>query len=238
MRNAFKHALIVAMTLLVLTASALPVVATAGNVRYSGDAGQFIFTPGTDHSPTDLFPNFKDVMPGDTLRQTIAVHNDASDGAYVNIYLRALGAQEDGQSGQFLSQLSLSVKVGESRLFDAPAHESAQMSDWVLLGTLQSGGSAQLDVELNVPVTLDNQFMSQIGCLDWQFMVEEFPVGDPDMPVDPDEPVDPELPDVPKTGDQVPTGLFLWLFTGSGAAIVLLLWLMLRRREEREQDDD
>lgn len=254
MRSCFKRVLVGLMTLFVLAANALPTAAAPGNVRYSGDAGQFIFAPGTEHSPTDLFPNFKDVMPGDTLSQPITVRNDASNKVDVKIYLRALGAQEDGASGEFLSQLTLNVKAGESILFDAPAHQTAQLNDWVLLASLRSGGSVELDVELKVPVTLDNRFMSRIGLLDWQFMVEEFPVEDPDQPpvapddpskpddpdkpIDPNQPVDPdkpEHPDVPKTGDTVRIGLFFGLFITSGALMLLLLALLCKGRKREEE---
>ena len=240
-----KRVLVGLMTLFVLAANALPAAAAQGNVRYSGDAGHFIFAPGTQHSPTDLFPDFKDIMPGDTLSQFITVRNDASNKVHVNVYLRALGAQEDVASSEFLSQLTLKVQAEESLLFDAPADQTAQLNDWVLLGSLQSGGSVELDVELSVPVALDNRFMSQIGFLDWQFMVEEFPVDDPDQPVDPDTPSDPDQPDkpdgpqkpdVPKTGDAVHVGLFLGLFVGSGALILFLLALLLHNGRKRGKE--
>jgi len=178
--------------------------AHASNVTYSGDAGQFVFAPGGEHSVTDLFTDFKDVMPGDTITQTITLRNNASDKVDVKVYMRALGAHED--SKEFLSQLSLTVATGEGKLFDAPADQTAQLTDWVELGTLYSGGTVELNVTLSVPVTLDNRFMNQVGLLDWQFMVEEYPVDeeDPDKPVDPDDPdkpVDPDDPDKPVDPD-------------------------------------
>ena len=59
--------------------SVLPVYAADGKVTYSGNAGNFVFEPGSEHSLTDLFPNFKGVMPGDTLTQKITVKNDADN---------------------------------------------------------------------------------------------------------------------------------------------------------------
>lgn len=225
-----------ALTVLVLLSGRLTAAAANGNVTYSGDAGQFVFAPGSDQSVTDLFPGFKDVMPGDTLTQTILVRNGASDKVDVKFYLRVLGAHEDSQD--FLSRLSVSVAAGETELFKAPADQKAQLTDWVELGELGSGGEMALDVTLHVPTSLDNQYMEQVGYLDWQFMVEEFPVEQPDQPEDPDQPdepgkpVDPGKPDVPKTGDNVNVGLFAGLFVGSGLLLAVLLW-RLKKKEKK-----
>lgn len=207
------------LTVLVLLSASLTAAAN-GNVTYSGDAGEFIFQPGSDLSVSDLFPEFKDVMPGDTLTQTILVRSNASDKVSTKIYLRALGAHENSQD--FLSQLSLSVAAGETELFKAPANEKAQLTDWVELGTFSGGGEVTLDVSLHVPVSLDNRHMEQVGYLDWQFMVEETEVEEP------------EKPESPKTGDTVPVGLFLGLFAGSGALILLVLWLLLKKKKKEQ----
>ena len=237
------------LVVLALLFGSLTAVAANGNVTYSGDAGEFIFQPGSDQSVTDLFPGFKDVMPGDTLTQTILVRNDASDKVNVKIYLRALGAHEE--SREFLSQLTLVVRAGDSELFHAPSDQTAQLSDWVELGGVGSGGEVALTVMLQVPVTLDNRFMDTAGYLDWQFMVEEFPVeqpddpnqpDDPDKPIDPnqpdepDKPVAPGKPDVPKTGDNVNVGLFTGLFVSSGLLLAVLLWLLLKKKEKRSDE--
>ena len=242
-----KHFTTCVLAVLVLLSGSLTAAAATGNVTYSGDAGEFVFQPGSDQSVTDLFPEFKDVMPGDTLTQTILVRNDASDKVSVKIYLRALGAHEDSQD--FLSQLSLSVAAGETQLFKAPADEKAQLTDWVELGTFSGSGEVMLDVALHVPVSLDNRYMDQVGYLDWQFMVEELEATKPDQPDQPDEPDvpdqpdkpdepggpdQPQKPDVPKTGDPVRIGLFLGLFVGSGALILLVLWLLLKKKKQEQ----
>ena len=210
---------LLAIVLIFLLCCSVPVVAQEGTVTYSGDSGEFIFTPGSSQSPTDLFPEFKDVMPGDTLMQKITVRNDASKEVKVMIYLRALGAQADSEA--FLSQLGLKVRASEDNemayMFDAAASETAQLSDWVCLGTLYSGGEVNLDVLLDVPVTLDNAYSGQTGYLDWEFKVEE-------LPVDPDDPV-------PPTGDTFNLPLWLGIFGGT-SCLLILLFILRKRREE------
>jgi len=197
----------------------MPVSAADGNVTYSGDAGNFIFVPGREHSPTDLFPNFKDVMPGDSITQPITVKNDASNKVKVKIYMRSLGAHAD--SVEFLTKLRLRVeKSGENAMgymFDAAASETAQLTDWVCLGTLYSGGEVNLNVILDVPVELDNAYQEQIGYLDWEFMIEEFEI----------EPTDPEPP---KTGDDFAIWLWPGLMLLSICGLVVLI--ITRKREK------
>ena len=162
------------LTLIMIFNVAISVSAADGNLIYSGNSGNFIFEPGSDYSPTDLFPNFKDVMPGDTLTQRIVVKNNAKKS--VKISMRALGAHEN--SVDFLSKLNLYVeKVTDTPLFEATADQTAQLTEWREIGVLAASGEAELDVGLQVPTDLDNNYQELVGYLDWEFMVEEIDDG-------------------------------------------------------------
>lgn len=102
MKKTMKSVFCALLSLLMLVCMAVPAFAADASVQYEGDAKKFIFAPGSDESPTDLFDNFKGVMPGDTLTQKITVKNDASNQVKVKIYLRSLGAQEGDEA--FLSR--------------------------------------------------------------------------------------------------------------------------------------
>ena len=207
---------------LLVFSAVLPVSAANGKVTYAGQAEQFIFEPGSEYSPTDLFPNFKGVMPGDTLTQQITVRNDAAKEVKVKIYIRSLGAHED--SVAFLSQLGLTVRKSVDNemayMFDAAADETAQLTDWVCLGTLYSGGEVNLDVVLSVPVELDNAYQDQIGYLDWEFMIEEYPV-------------EPDDPKPPLTGDD--SNVWLWVAVLVGALVLSMILFVIWRRKERKE---
>lgn len=200
---------------LALCLSLAPAAMADSSVTYKGQAEKFVFAPGSDYSPTDLFENFKGVMPGDTLTQKIDVRNAADEKVNVKIYMRALGAKSGSE--EFLSQMTLNVKAMDgAELFDAPADQTAQLSDWVCLGTFKSGANTTLDVSLNIPITMGDDFQQAIGYLDWEFMVEEFPVDDTN----------------PKTGDETPIALYVTVCAVSAAAIIVLL---LTRRKKEEQ---
>ncbi len=181
-----KRLISLTVALILALASVISASAISGEVRYNGNAKQFIFNPGSEYSPTDLFPEFKSVMPGDSISQKITVRNDKSNDCKVKIYMRALGAHED--SVAFLKKLDLRVEKAEDNemgyMFDAAASRKAQLKKWKYLGTLYSGGEVNLNVILDVPVELGNEYSEKVGYLDWEFKVEELPVeeGDPKPP--------------------------------------------------------
>ena len=217
MYTLLKKLMILLGALLLTMAMTLSALAS-GTVTYDGDAQKFIFEPGSKYSPTDLFSEFKGVMPGDKLTQLVQIKNDTSNEVKIKLYMRALGAKEGSE--KFLSQLKLQVsQEGESNLFDAPADQTAQLTEWVYLGTFYSGAEIDLNITLDVPITLGNEYQDAIGYLDWQFKVEE-------LPVEPDDPQPPE------TGDTSQMVLYAALAAASGLMLIVVAVLLWRRKAE------
>ena len=190
----------------------------AGTVTYSADSSKFIFEPGSSHSPTDLFTEYKGLMPGDSVRQDITVKNDSSYGVKVKLYVRSHGAHED--SVDFLSKLHLTVAKSENNemayMFDAAADQTGGMTDWVYLGTLYSGGEVNLILNLDIPIELGNEYQDAIGYIDWEFKAEE-------LPIDPDD------PKPPQTGDN--SNLYLYALRASVSGIALVILIPKRKKD-------
>lgn len=200
---------------LILVSGFAVTASAAGSVTYQESASKFIFAPGSDKSPTDLFENFKNVMPGDSLTEQIVIKNDKANKVKIKVYLRSKGAQEN--TDDFLEVLNLTVKAKENVLFNAPADETAGLTDWTYLGTVYSGGEITLDLTLTADIEkMTNDHADKIGYIDWEFKIEELPV----------EPSDPS----PSTGDTM--NIILWggLMIASCAAIFFLI--LAKRKKE------
>ena len=218
MKQIAKLCTFVLLTML-MCALTIPAFA-AGTVTYDGDADKFIFAPGGEKSPTNLFGDFQNVMPGDTRTEQIVIQNDTSNKVKIKVYLRSQGAQEDTED--FLSQLNLTVRQkDDSVLFAAPADETAQLTDWVYLGTVYSGGKITLDVTLEVPITLSDEYQDKVGYVDWEFKIEELPVS-------------PSDPNAPKTGDNGDVFLYFGMLVISVSSVALLLYAMKRRGKKED----
>ena len=220
MKRIMKRVFTLLAAVLVLASMSVTAFA-AGTVTYDGDAKKFIFEPGSEYSPTDLFTDFKGVMPGDSITQKVYIKNDVSNNVKIRLYIRSLGAKEGSED--FLSKLNLRVSQnGDSNLFDAPADQSAQLTEWVYLGTFYSGAEIALNVTFDVPIELDNEFQEAAGYLDWQFKVEE-------LPVEPDD------PKPPYTGDTAQLTLYVTLAVICGVGLIYLV-IFKRRRKKAKTD--
>ena len=174
-------------------------------VTYTGsDENSFAFMPGSTYSETDLFDNFKNVMPGDRLTQTITITNEDKDSDYIKVWLGAmlhddntdlspavlaeLSADERRQAESelaymrdFLGQLTLTVwngteKTDENIIYAGHPNSLGDgfESENVLLGQINKGSSITLTAELQVPITLDNKYANRIGEVLWVLVIEEY----------------------------------------------------------------
>ena len=195
------------LALVLLTGAAL---ADDTAVRYEGGAEKFVFLPGSSYSDSDLFDNFKNVLPGDVIDQKITVSN--STGKQVRIYMRAEPVSDADKD--FLDQLRLTVKSGDSTIFEGTAGEQDGLAKNTLLGTFKKDGSVELTATLTVPADLGNAYMGREGRVPWTFLVEEIPVDD-----------------TPQTGDWF--SLPIWLALAAAAAFVLAVAIVLNRRARK-----
>lgn len=188
MKNALKRFSLLVLVVVLVANMGVTAFAAGSSITFKGFDEGFQFQPGSEYTATDLFGNFKDVMPGDVLTEEITFTNAAEDCDYVNLYLRAIAHDETenplstnvaaketvATMTEFLAQLSMKVWHGSELIYEASPDELDGLKENVFLGTFRSGETTTLTVELTVPIELGNEFANRVGEVDWVFHVEGF----------------------------------------------------------------
>lgn len=172
------------LTVMVLMSCVISVSAEDGTVTIK--TKDIEFGPGSSYTDTDLFDNFKGVMPGDTLTQKIVIKNDLTKYDYVKVYLRAVphGASNTPEtkdlsaadSKAFLDNMTMTVKTAKGKTIYSgkPWSASDGLEEKVLVATINKKKTSSLTAELVVPIEMDETYMNKMGEVDWEFTVEGF----------------------------------------------------------------
>lgn len=105
MKKSMKKLLSLVMVIAALAALTVPALAADAVVSRQGTNGLVIETTGSGYTDTDLFGNFKNVMPGDELTENITIKNNVSGFDYVKLYIRAEAHDEEGTRSPTASPL-------------------------------------------------------------------------------------------------------------------------------------
>lgn len=184
MKNGIRRISTLLMALALVLSLSVP--AFASSVTFEGKSKGFALDGHNQLTATDLFGNFKNLMPGDSVSETITIQNVARDCDYIKLYIRAVPhGSGNGLSGEvaeiedsvasmqdFLSQLYMEVYQGSSRIYSGSPDELDGFRDNVYLGQYKKNQGTTLTVTLNVPADLDNEYAFRAGEVDWVFTVE------------------------------------------------------------------
>lgn len=192
MKRTFKSISVLILAVILLLSMSITAFAADKKITFKGTVEGFDFGSGSEYTSTDLF-NFKNVMPGDQLSETIAIENAAEDCEYINLYMKAVVHDEndnplsydkqfaasEGKKDEtvatmqdFLKQLTMRIYNGTDLIYESTPDQAGALADHVLLGSLQKGEAANLTVELDVPETLGNDYANRVGEVDWVFLAE------------------------------------------------------------------
>lgn len=197
LKNIVKTTSSLLLALMTVMGISMTAFAADSSVTFK-DGKLTVFEPGSAYTNSDMFDNFKGVMPGDTRSEEITVQNKSKDYDYIKVYMRAVLHDESGNPisekvlnelrnderreqiseaaymYDFLSQLSMTVKNGTDEIYNASPDELAGLVKNVYLGTLRKDQSLKLNVELAVPIEMGNEYANRIGEVDWVFVVEGY----------------------------------------------------------------
>ena len=159
-------------------------------VTYDHKEKGFIFdnvTKMEGNEYPNLFTELAELMPGDSRDQDIRVQVQNLSGGTVYMYLRTedmwadkpeeITQAEADAYAALMEQIKLEVKQGETVL------TSGDLKNGVLLGKLRANDGVDLNVTVEVPITVGNEFQKFHGEIGWVFTAEYH--SDPITPVGP-----------------------------------------------------
>ena len=200
-----KLTMIVALVLVVALAAGLGIWATGEEniptvTYYDGTDGtnaHFTFTHTGKGSDTNLFPNFSDCMPGDSLTQTIRVQADSKNGVQgAKIYLRAeIDGDASAKEGSaityndVLDHISMTVSKNgvvlasnkTAKLFSQLDASEGLKSNVFIAEVSPKTDPVDLDVTIEVDPAMGNAFQEAAAHIAFVFSVEDNEVPPPPL---------------------------------------------------------
>lgn len=144
-------------------------------VMLNGKTADFeISDAGTaQNGNSDLFVGMKELMPGDSVKNTITVGvKNFSDLKVkdVTIFAKAVENSEKGDYKAIVNakDVEFSVTKEGDEVF-------TKLGEPVSLGTFTANGSMELDVTIKIKETAGNELQDLFGSIDWQFYIQSGP---------------------------------------------------------------
>ena len=183
MKNLLKRLLMLTLAAVMVLSMSTTALAADRTITFTGAKTGFDFAPGSTYTASDLFDNFKNVMPGDKLEQKVTIVHKAADCDYIKVYMRV--EPHDAKNKPqvdveltdmqaFLSKLTMRIYNGDKLIYQSSPDKAGNLADNTFLGVVDKDQKVTLRVELEVPKDLDNTYANRIGEMDWVFTAEGF----------------------------------------------------------------
>lgn len=194
-------------------------------IAYDGNARQLTVSGVTASSgEPDLFPAFKDLMPGDEREQQIEIRATGVK-SQVRVFVRAV---VDHETAHLLSPITLTATVGDASAgwlqTGTPGSVFARPTQ---VATFTGDGSTVLNLQLSVPTSVGNELADASKTIRWEVTAED---DGETIPAQPAGSKKPSLFGLAATGDN---SLALLLTLLTLAIIAFMAALLLSRRDKR-----
>ena len=198
------------------------------SVDYDGTARQL--TVSGVEAPSggvDLFPAFKDLMPGDTREQSIKIEAKGVQGQ-VSIFVRAVVDEDTARALEPIS-LTAAVDTGPSSGLLETGTPASVFAKTAKVATFAVDGNATLDLRLSVPTSVGNELADASKTIRWEIMAED-DSGELDaVPARPEPAWKSIFSQLTQTGDSIALGALVAVLVIAAIGIALAVW----RRNKR-----
>ena len=221
----FLRCVVAVVFCIVTLAAPVRAFADTPTIAYDGNARQLTVSGASGSSgEPDLFPAFKDLMPGDVREQQIEIRATGVK-SQVRVFVRAVVDQE---TADMLSPITLTATVGDASASwlqtGTPGSVFAQPTQ---VATFTSDGSTVLNLRLSVPTSVGNELADASKTIRWEITAED---DGETIPAQPAGSKKPSLFGLAAMGDN---SLALLLTLLTLAIIAFMAALILSRRNKR-----
>lgn len=211
-----------------LLAPASAYAADTPSIAYDGNARQL--TVSGVEAPSggvDLFPAFKDLMPGDTREQPIKIEAKGVQGQ-VSIFVRAVVDEDTARALEPIS-LTATVSAGPSSGVLETGTPTSVFAETTKIVTFATDGNATLDLRLSVPTSVGNELADASKTIRWEITAED-DSGELDaVPARPEPAWKSIFSQLTQTGDSIALGALVAVLVVAAIGIALAVW----RRNKR-----
>lgn len=211
-----------------LLAPASAYAADTPSIAYDGNARQL--TVSGVEAPSggvDLFPAFKDLMPGDTREQPIKIEAKGVQGQ-VSIFVSAVVDEDTARAPEPIS-LTATVSAGPSSGVLETGTPTSVFAETTKIATFATDGNATLDLRLNAPISVGNELADASKTIRWEITAED-DSGELDaVPARPEPAWKSIFSQLTQTGDSIALGALVAVLVIAAIGIALAVW----RRNKR-----
>ncbi len=222
----FLAAALFSAALLLAPSSAYAV--DAPSIVYDGNARQL--TVSGVEAPSggvDLFPAFKDLMPGDTRNQLIKIEAKGVQGQ-VSIFIHAVVDEDTPRALEPIS-LTAAVSAGPSSNVLETGTPASVFAETARVATFAADGNATLDLRLSVPTSVGNELADASKTVRWEITAED-DSGELDaIPARPEPAWKSIFSQLTQTGDSIALGALVAVLAVAAIGIAIAVW----RRNKR-----
>ncbi|MFT3951941.1 MAG: hypothetical protein QM689_08380 [Oscillospiraceae bacterium] len=204
-----------------------PAETTDTAVQFKNPTDGFRF----DADGGDLFANFKNLIPGETVAQTVKISNDYDEPTDIYFYARFTESTDENKAlvEKLLKDYAV-ITIADADgnvIYTGPVWGDAEggisLKEPLFLKSFAPGDKENYTVTLSLAKETGNDYSNLLGSVDWIFTAN----GAQDTP---------NTSDVPsvQTGLNLSYGIYVLIMSLSGAAIVLLQILGKRKRAEEK----
>lgn len=156
---------LISLLVMILTFTSIQSTQAEVYVSFENEVEAFVVEPQN----TDLFKDFKDLMPGGTYSQRIDLKNRSDD--TIDLFFEMKPVSSHYQAA--LKFMTMTIRLNDVELVSSKITEIPDINSKIKLLELKEKETGTMEVVLEIDEKMNNSFQKSYSALDWVFYVEK-----------------------------------------------------------------